>query len=194
MDTRRVDGMCAHALKRLAIEGCDNPSCVQRVMKKTKESNQKLGKTHWTINQIITLRLDHDKIQAQWVSNILSKNMLEKIWWCICSKMESWNQIICYSKGRKHAHVMCCNPLLEECGDDTQTSEMGTWESSRTLEISKFNYMGQNTLHWVLFISLKSYRSVNVENGLAWAIWTFVTQVMAKRKAMSQINSLTIDH
>jgi len=34
----------------------------------------------------------------------------------------------------------------------------------------------------VLFISLESYWSVDVENGVAWAIWTFVALVMAKRK------------
>jgi len=46
----------------------------------------------------------------------------------------------------------------------------------------------------VFFISLESYQSVDVENGLAWAIWTFATQVMAKRKAGSLIGSLTLDH
>ncbi len=46
----------------------------------------------------------------------------------------------------------------------------------------------------VLFISLKSYQSVNVENGLARAIWTFAAQVMAKRKVGSQTGSLTLDH
>jgi len=46
----------------------------------------------------------------------------------------------------------------------------------------------------VLFISLKSYQSVDVENGLTWAIWTSTTQVMAKRKVRSQIDSLTPDH
>jgi len=46
----------------------------------------------------------------------------------------------------------------------------------------------------VLFISLKSYWSVDVENGLAWAIWTFAAQVMAKRKAGNQIDNLTPDH
>jgi hypothetical protein len=45
-----------------------------------------------------------------------------------------------------------------------------------------------------LFISLKSYRSVDVENGLVWAIWTSTTQVMAKRKARSQISNLILDH
>jgi len=33
----------------------------------------------------------------------------------------------------------------------------------------------------VFSISLESYWSVDVENGLTWAIWTFVAQVMAKR-------------
>jgi len=45
----------------------------------------------------------------------------------------------------------------------------------------------------VFFISLESYESVDVENGLAWAIWTSTTQVMAKRKARSQTNNLTPD-
>jgi hypothetical protein len=44
------------------------------------------------------------------------------------------------------------------------------------------------------FISLKSYQSIDVENGLVWAIWTFVAQVMAKRKAESQTGNLTPDH
>ncbi len=46
----------------------------------------------------------------------------------------------------------------------------------------------------MFFISLKSYRSVDVENGLAWAIWTSTAHVMAKRKAENQISSLIPDH
>jgi hypothetical protein len=41
-----------------------------------------------------------------------------------------------------------------------------------------------------VFISLKRSWSVDVQNGLAWAIWTSVKQVMGKRKAKSQIGSL----
>jgi len=36
------------------------------------------------------------------------------------------------------------------------------------------------------FISLESYWSVDVENGLAWTIWTSVAQVMAKRRVENQ--------
>jgi len=46
----------------------------------------------------------------------------------------------------------------------------------------------------VFIISLENYRSVDVENELAWAIWTFVAQVMAKRKVGSQISGLTLNH
>jgi len=46
----------------------------------------------------------------------------------------------------------------------------------------------------VFFISLESYQSVDVQNGLLWAIWTFATHVMAKRRAESQIDNLTPDH
>jgi hypothetical protein len=44
-------------------------------------------------------------------------------------------------------------PLLEECEDDTHTPEMGTWESSGTLETLELDCRGQNTSHWgVLYI------------------------------------------
>jgi hypothetical protein len=43
------------------------------------------------------------------------------------------------------------------------------------------------TLHpGVFFISLEIYWIVDVKNGLAWAIWTSATQVMAKRRAESR--------
>jgi hypothetical protein len=44
------------------------------------------------------------------------------------------------------------------------------------------------------FISLESYQSVNVENGLTWASWTFVAQVMTKKKVWNQTGSLTPNH
>jgi hypothetical protein len=41
---------------------------------------------------------------------------------------------------------------------------------------------------------LEIYRNVDVKNGLTWAIWTFVAQVMTKRKVGSQTDSLILDH
>jgi hypothetical protein len=43
--------------------------------------------------------------------------------------------------------------LLEECEDEIHTPELGTWESTGTVETLKFNCRGQNTLPWgVLYI------------------------------------------
>jgi hypothetical protein len=55
---------------------------------------------------------------------------------------------------------------LEECEDDTHIPEMETLESFETLEISKLDYRGFFHLE-AFFISLESYQSANVENGLA---------------------------
>jgi hypothetical protein len=45
-----------------------------------------------------------------------------------------------------------------------------------------------------LFILLERSWSVDVQNGLAWAILTSAAQVMVERRAGSQTGSLTPDH
>ncbi len=46
----------------------------------------------------------------------------------------------------------------------------------------------------MFFILLEKPWSADVQNGLAWAIWTFVAQVMVEKKVESQIDNLTPDH
>ncbi len=46
----------------------------------------------------------------------------------------------------------------------------------------------------VFLVSLERSWSVDIENGLALAIWTSVAQVMGKRRAGSQTGSLTPDN
>jgi hypothetical protein len=46
-------------------------------MEKDREDNWKAKKVGWTINQMPTMGPEHDKIWTQWVSNIMSKNMLK---------------------------------------------------------------------------------------------------------------------
>jgi hypothetical protein len=46
----------------------------------------------------------------------------------------------------------------------------------------------------VFFIPLESSWSVDVENGLSWAIRTSLAQVMCERRAKSQIGCLTPNH
>jgi hypothetical protein len=101
---------CVHMHQNISIiERCRNPSRVWNVREKDGENNQKARKASQIISQVFALRLKHDKIQTWWISNILSKNMLEKVWWCKRSKMEFWNQTICCmmscSKRRWHACV-----------------------------------------------------------------------------------------
>jgi hypothetical protein len=43
----------------------------------------------------------------------------------------------------------------------------------------------------VFFISLENYENLDVENELAWSIWTFAAQVTCKRRVESQIGNLT---
>jgi hypothetical protein len=99
--------------------------------------------------------------------------------------------------------ILCRNLILKECEDETHTLKMGTcvatllWESVKMkLTLLKWELGSpprpsklQSSIAevktfriWVTFISLKSYRSVDVENGLTWAIWTSTTHVMAKER------------
>jgi hypothetical protein len=90
--------------------------------------------------------------------------------------------------------VCVATPLLEECEDDTHIPKMGTWESSGTPKTSEFNCRVKTPRLEAFSMSSEIYWSVDVENGLAWAIWTSVAQVMAKRSAESQTGSLTPDY
>jgi hypothetical protein len=68
------------------------------------------------------------------------------------------------------------------------------WSPSGVLNTQK-TIWGVKSLHLgAFFISMESYWSVDDQDGLAWAIWTSTAQVMGKRRAGSQIVSLTPDH
>jgi hypothetical protein len=56
-----------------AIVGWGSPSHVRSGVEKTREDNRKARKTNRVVNQLPTLGLEHDKIQAQWALDILSK-------------------------------------------------------------------------------------------------------------------------
>jgi hypothetical protein len=85
-------------------------------------------------------------------------------------------------------------PLWSKCEDETRTPKSGNLESSETLETSKFDRRGQNTSPWGILYVLERFWSVDVKNGLTWAIQTSATQVMVERKAGSQIGSLIPNH
>jgi hypothetical protein len=58
-------------------------------VEKDGEDNKKSGKTSQVVNQVPAPRSKHDKIQTLWILDIMLKNMMERVGWCKCSKMES---------------------------------------------------------------------------------------------------------
>jgi hypothetical protein len=85
-------------------------------------------------------------------------------------------------------------PLWGKCEVAIHTPKNETWESSGTPKNSEFDCRGQTLCLEVFFISLERSWSVDVQNGLAWVIWTSEAQVMVKRRARSQIGSFSPDH
>jgi hypothetical protein len=57
-------------------------------MEETLKNNWKVEKNGRIVNQVLAPGLEHDKIWTRWASNILLKNMLEKVCWCRRFKME----------------------------------------------------------------------------------------------------------
>jgi hypothetical protein len=72
--------------------------------------------------------------------------------------------------------------------------KVGTWSPPGLPQLQSSIIDVKTPCLEVFFILLESSWSLNVENGLAWAIWTFSAQVMVERRAGSQSASLTPDH
>ncbi len=101
---------CVHTHRGMhAIDGWGGPSRVRSAMQKTKKNNWNVRKIDWVVSQALALGPEHDKIRAQWALDVLLESMLERVWWCRRSKMESWKWTICCpmhcSNGRKHTRV-----------------------------------------------------------------------------------------
>jgi len=72
--------------------------------------------------------------------------------------------------------------------------KVGTWSPPRLSQLQSLIAEVKTPRLEVFCILLERPWSVDVENGLAWAIWTSTAQVMVKRRAESQIDNLTSDH
>jgi len=72
--------------------------------------------------------------------------------------------------------------------------KVGTWSPPGLLQLQSSTAEGKTPRLEVIFMSLESSWSVDVKNGLTWAIWTFAAQVMVERRAESQIGNLTPNH
>ncbi len=73
-------------------------------------------------------------------------------------------------------------------------SKVGIWSPLGLPQLQSSTAKGKTPLLEVSFILLEMPWSVDVENGLAWAIWTSVAQVIVERRVVSQTGSLTPNH
>jgi hypothetical protein len=95
---------------------------------------------------------------------------------------------------KKYEHP-CRNPTLAKCGGEAQHLEKVRILGPPGLpNVQSSTERPKTPRIEVFLVSLNRSWSVDVENGLALAIWTSVAQVMGKRRAESQIGSLTPDH
>jgi hypothetical protein len=74
------------------------------------------------------------------------------------------------------------------------TPKVGDLESFGTLECLEFNNRGQNNSHWDVLSVIEKVLKCKCPKWPHIVIWTYAAQVMGKRKAGSQIGSLTPDH
>jgi len=106
-------------------------------------------------------------------------------------------------KGTKGQSIITC----PSSSQNAQTVATPLLEEKMTLTLPKWGLGGppglpklQSSILVVktprleaFFMTLEIYWCVDVENDLAWAIWTFASQVRAKRRVGSQISNLTPD-
>ncbi len=89
----------------------------------------------------------------------------------------------------------CRNPTLAKCGSEAQHLEkVRIWSPPGLPNVHSSTARPKTPLIGVFLVSLKRSWNVNIENGLALTIRTSTAQVMGKRRAGSQIDSLTPDH
>jgi hypothetical protein len=92
-------------------------------------------------------------------------------------------------------HFKCRNPNLAKCGGEAQHLEKsGIWSPPGLPNVQSSTARGKTPRIGVFWVSLERSWNLDIENALAFSIWTFVAQVMGKRRAGSQTGSLTPDH
>jgi hypothetical protein len=92
-------------------------------------------------------------------------------------------------------HYYCRNPTLANCGGEAQHLEkVRIWSPPGLPNVQSSIARPKTPCIEVFLVSSERSWSVDIENVLALVIWTSVAQVMGKRRAGSQIDSLTPDH
>jgi hypothetical protein len=104
-----------------------------------------------------------------------------------------WNNF--YTFLLKWNQHLCRNPTLAKCGGEAQHLEkVKSWSPPGLPNVQSSTARPKTPRIGVFLVSLERSWSVDIENGLALAIWTSVAQVMGKRRVGSQTDNLTPDH
>jgi hypothetical protein len=132
------------------------------------------------------------------LDGILLKMMMIKTWWLLGLKtLHELIRIQGSTYGSLHYSYNACllQPHFEGSVSSPLTLPKMGLESPPGLPKIQSSIARVKTPRLeVFFILLERSWSVDVQNGLAWAIWTFSAQVMVEWKAGSQTGSLTPDH
>jgi hypothetical protein len=134
------------------------------------------------------------KCQLLWWS-MDDNNLHNSLWWIMKCHKPLLTNIHFKTLKQKLLHYYCCNPTFGRVWgwrSHSQNGDLGVLWDSQNFRVSIVRVKTPRLK--TFFISLESYWSVNVENGLTWAIWTYAAQIMAKRGAGSQTGNLTPDH
>jgi len=92
-------------------------------------------------------------------------------------------------------HDYCRNPTLGlSVRRQLTLPKMGKWRPPGLPKNQKTIWGVKSSCLRAFFISMESYWSIDVQNGLALPIRTSAAQVMGKRRAGSQTANLTPDH
>jgi hypothetical protein len=94
----------------------------------------------------------------------------------------------------RESHLMLPRVWRNEHSHSQVSSHFGSWSAGGLPKFQRA--IARVKTHWIeeLIISLERSWNLYVLNGLAWPIWTFETQIMAKRRVGSQIGNLSPDH
>jgi hypothetical protein len=78
-------------------------------------------------------------------------------------------------------HLICRNPTLAKCGDEAQHLEkLGIWSPLGLSNVQSSTARGKTTRIEVFLMSLERSWNVDIENGLALAIWNLQPKLWAK--------------
>jgi hypothetical protein len=90
--------------------------------------------------------------------------------------------------------VIIATLLLEEWEDNSHTIKMGTWEFAETPKTSKFNFRGQNTLHWGVFYIIEKLSKCKCQKWFYMSRLDICSTSYDKKKVGTQTDSLTLNY